>query len=233
VQNFLFSSLGHFGPSALTPTWSLAIEEQFYIIIPLLIYILSTKRLIQICLLFIIISPIFRSNASNWYMEYTHFIGRVDTLFLGVVLAVMKKEGRHYIKIFYSKYFIFFLFVTLISIYLFVSKSINHTIISFGFFYIVLYSFDYNQKNIISKLLFSPMLSFVGKLSFFIYLFHQLINGLFFYFMQKGQVPNLNTLQSYLIEITSISFTIYLAYLSSIYYEGLFIKYGQKFKFSK
>jgi peptidoglycan/LPS O-acetylase OafA/YrhL len=231
VQNFLFSSLGHFGPSALTPTWSLAIEEQFYLIVPFLVRYMNQERLLKFCVIFIVVAPIFRSFATNWYMEYTHLLGRIDALLLGLILAVMKSENHKYLKVVKSLFFTISIFIILFLVYFLISKSINHTLISVFFFYLVLYTFDEDNKTKRFNILQLPLFSFVGGLSFCLYLFHQLINGLIFVFFQNGSSPNLNSIQSYFLEILAVLITVILSLLSHRFLESKLISFGKKFKY--
>jgi peptidoglycan/LPS O-acetylase OafA/YrhL len=41
IQNFAMAQCAHFGSGVLTPTWSLAVEEQFYLVLPLIVYSIS------------------------------------------------------------------------------------------------------------------------------------------------------------------------------------------------
>jgi peptidoglycan/LPS O-acetylase OafA/YrhL len=168
IQNFSFGHLGHFGPNSITPTWSLAIEEQFYLLAPFLIYYLRTKHLLFISLIFISIAPIFRAHTTNWYMEYNHLICRLDAPFFGIILAICFNEKDRYMKIIKSKFTIVTILGVLLTIYFFVSKSINHTIISFLFFYVILFFISLKEESSLSSFLQSKLLLFVGKLSFFI-----------------------------------------------------------------
>ena len=59
IQNFFMSHFGHFGPNALTPTWSLAVEEQFYIVIPFIIYYLNKKQILFVSIFFIVFATTF------------------------------------------------------------------------------------------------------------------------------------------------------------------------------
>jgi peptidoglycan/LPS O-acetylase OafA/YrhL len=227
IQNFLMSAQGHFGPNALTPTWSLAVEEQFYLIIPFIIYYLNKNQIIFVCLICVIFSFYYRSNASNWYEEYTHFISRIDAPFLGIVLAILRDEKVEYYRIFKSLFFRVVLMVLLVMIYT-VNKSINHLIISTVFVFLIDYLLNLSEESHLIQFCTRNWILILGKYSFFIYLFHQLINGLFFAIFQNDSNPNLDGFESYLIEFFSITLTVVLARLSYRYVESQFMSLGHR-----
>src|SRR5262249_61539231 len=45
TQNFFMARHGAIGSQFLSPTWSLAVEEQFYLVMPLLVPLLPLRRL--------------------------------------------------------------------------------------------------------------------------------------------------------------------------------------------
>ena len=87
IQNYIPTSLSH--------TWSLAVEEHFYLGAAALIGLWSARRwspraLIASCLLMAVLVEIARAHAilhHQLYYEYTHL--RMDALLLGVVLAAL------------------------------------------------------------------------------------------------------------------------------------------------
>jgi len=76
---FFWSERGYFGPAAeLTPmihTWSLAVEEQFYILFPLVLFL--TYRKSKAAFLFVIGALLIVSLAASYYVTRLHF----DTAF--------------------------------------------------------------------------------------------------------------------------------------------------------
>lgn len=79
--------LGHF--------WSLAVEEQFYLVWPLLVYLVPVKRLKQVCVVLVITSPLFL--AGLYYVmwgdaAYASTLGRLGELAAGGWLAIIWRE---------------------------------------------------------------------------------------------------------------------------------------------
>jgi peptidoglycan/LPS O-acetylase OafA/YrhL len=79
----------------LVPTWSLAIEEQFYFFLPLLLALLVRLRLQRLlaplCLLGIALSPV---NRFFHQSLATHSLSSMDSLFAGMLLARWHLAGH-------------------------------------------------------------------------------------------------------------------------------------------
>lgn len=98
TQNWYIALFGWDSASYwLGPTWSLGIEEQFYVIWPLLIRKLSTKVLKRICFTALLLSPVARALASIYFAHddgpmlttFTHF----DGICLGSLIALYYVSG--------------------------------------------------------------------------------------------------------------------------------------------
>jgi peptidoglycan/LPS O-acetylase OafA/YrhL len=88
--------LGH-GVKGLSHFWSLAVEEQFYLIWPLLVVALPPKRLLYVCAGVLVLSPFIRlllyvgGLPSLAISEFT--ICRLDALAAGAMLAILLRES--------------------------------------------------------------------------------------------------------------------------------------------
>jgi peptidoglycan/LPS O-acetylase OafA/YrhL len=60
LQNFFLTYHNQFDSTWLSVTWSLAIEEQFYLVLPLLIRFIPPSRLPYVLILLIFVAPVFR-----------------------------------------------------------------------------------------------------------------------------------------------------------------------------
>jgi peptidoglycan/LPS O-acetylase OafA/YrhL len=86
VQNFPMGLTGDWGAAALGPTWSVALEEQFYLFLPWCIRFVPPRAHLPLFLSLAAVGPVFRAFAP---LAYSPFIlpGSIEALFAGAMLA--------------------------------------------------------------------------------------------------------------------------------------------------
>jgi peptidoglycan/LPS O-acetylase OafA/YrhL len=97
TQNIWMAGFGWFGPLAIAPTWSLAVEEQFYLTVPFLIRKVRARTLCIALLGVIAGAPLLRIFllrvlAHGAFACYVLMPCRADALCLGVLAALLTRN---------------------------------------------------------------------------------------------------------------------------------------------
>jgi len=93
LQNFFMTAANHFGTDMLSATWSLAVEEQFYLLAPLLIVSVPPRRLPWVFLALFGGAALVRLGLSPMG-GYTLLWARADCLAAGCLLAWLVESGH-------------------------------------------------------------------------------------------------------------------------------------------
>lgn len=166
----------------LMHTWSLGIEEQFYFIYPFIFLLTSkfySKLLLPIIIGLTLISILLFLSPFDDYYKFYLLPFRFFELSIGGVISIMLK-GRVL-----KNNFSLITLILLLGIFIFDLNFINKDlllVITVVFSCIVLLS-DYSTNVISSFLLKNKVLIFLGKISFSLYMWHQLILAFGRYFV--------------------------------------------------
>jgi peptidoglycan/LPS O-acetylase OafA/YrhL len=185
TSNYLFPNVWELGH-----TWSLSVEEQFYLLFPGILLILGLRRTKKLLLFIILVAPVIRlinlndtppssdGLVTQWLAFGFHT--NMDALATGCLLSLGRKElhlNEHYIKFLDSPKIVpvlpvIIFFVIFCSGFTFAFFSLGFTIMNIA----IALTIDWlivNHESDFGKILNSPSFVFVGTLSYSIYLWQQ------------------------------------------------------------
>lgn len=183
--NFWMISVDRWTISTLNPLWSISIEEHFYLVIPLLIYIIPVKKLTWLFFSVILISVGYRLFASStfeyyWMRIYMHTASRCDVLAIGGLLAYLYRYNTTWLKKINPSVVWISCFVVLACMALldFSDFSKYFNVLFKKYLYIIplavaFIGFINDTSDPIFKFFKNQrLLNYLGKISFGIYMFH-------------------------------------------------------------
>lgn len=180
LSNVLLA-IRHGGLYPVTHFWSLAVEEQFYLLWPWLMLYLPDKLLLPMIGFVIFLAP--ASRVVGRLMGISHYSidlltpGCFDSLGMGAVLAMLKSDSEKPLRI---PAMAGWLAVTLMAFVLFLRASFTHQellnwihypVVSFAFVLVVAKAAD-GFRSWPGRLLNSKPLLYLGKISYGIYVYH-------------------------------------------------------------
>jgi peptidoglycan/LPS O-acetylase OafA/YrhL len=218
----------------LAPMWSLAIEEQFYIVAPALLLYARASARIPALVAIIGLSPIVRSfdlGLSIW--DYPLF--RLDGLCAGVLVAILVRNETF--SGFVRRHAREFVLVTagLVSIMLFFAMfppTSTQTQIAWGIWLntlaaaaVILY-LHFHRASMLSRALSARPLVIAGRLSYFTYLVHMPV--LIVIAHQQSWKP-----PSWQMPVIAFAVTSALAWVSWRFMESPLIQLGRRFAYAE
>jgi peptidoglycan/LPS O-acetylase OafA/YrhL len=244
-QNWFMSFHNEWGPSASSVTWSVAIEEQFYLIFPLIVFITPPARLKIVLIGLAMASAAARASFHFFYPEnnfapYVNTVLRLDGLCVGglVALAYRNLDMRFWLQK-HKRHVRLAFFVGLATIPFFIAcfrTAPADTMYYWGHSYLAIF-YMVSLLNILLNLgsptlafLRSRVLQFYGKISYSTYLFHPMIIGLFF--LSIGRTESLGTIEDVALLAGAFAVTMAFCWTSYILLETPLIAWGHRVRYS-
>jgi peptidoglycan/LPS O-acetylase OafA/YrhL len=238
LQNIGMSLHNVWGTFPLGVTWSLAVEEQFYLTLPLLIRFLNRRALLGFILFAIVAAPLLRAfffhrNPGNFFSWYTLMPCRADSLLLGVLGAIVLRDPRWRGWLLGKRRFLSLVLVFLLagvalltwrspSPYERLMATAGFTWLALTYLSFLLYTLLY-RDSWISRCLRWSWLRGLGVIAYGTYLFHEFFLGMFF-----GRIPWIRSWHDVGLSVIVLVVTISFCRLSWVYFEKPFVQMGHR-----
>lgn len=198
--------LQSYSEGLLNHTWSLAVEEHFYFLFALIIVVMITRvkshknKLKYIPVVYIMVALFclsvriynyYKYPSFNIYQDYFNSHIRIDSLFLGVFLSYLYRYHNDKTVVFYKKYNVILLFISLAGIsiiYIFKGEentfinTIGFTILAISFGNIMLLLIVNSHTKIVSFIKNNSLMKIIANIGFYsysIYLWHIHVEAIF------------------------------------------------------
>ncbi len=250
TQNVAMAQEGSWGYAWLTPTWSLAVEEQFYLILPLLIAFVSRDRLPYLLAGLVLLGLPSRLAVLAFHpqpdfaAQYLLPCRGMEALFLGIMCAwAVRNESclaflQAHLKLVYAAVAVLATSVLVLGPYSFqpdtpatyFPQSYGFTLMALLYTCILLVAVT-EEQGLISFVTRNQLLGKIGVISYGVYLLHLPVQGLLFWYL-PGVEPTGSRIH-FLITLNALLLTVALAYVSWNYFEKKIVKWGHSFSYKK
>lgn len=241
TQNIYMSYAGLQDTPWLLPTWTLAVEEQFYLILPLIIRFVPERLLLRVVVVLILFAPILRmlllfSGVMHKIAVYVLLPCRWDLLFLGVLAAIIQRDkylrmpllarGGLPLKVgtLAAALVVFFLFFS----DWYYGVPVRDTIglvplgLCFGC-YILLITSGFKE----GRFFCSGFWRFFGSISYGLYLIHQPIAGFLHGFL-LGKPPDIDSIPQILVTLLALMLSVFISWISWNLFESRLVAFGRQ-----
>ncbi len=247
TQNFLFAHSGNGGAPWLRVTWSLAVEEQFYLCLPFVIFMVPRKRLGQVLAGLILSVPLLRVGLYDLpprpgFAGYLLMPARADALLLGTLAAWL---GRHEptrgwlsANVRLLRAALAVLFLGTVALHQWRIDYISLGMLTWGYtwiavFYCCLMLVAIHEKEgLVTWVTRNKALRYLGRISYGVYLLHQIVHGLA-HGLILNQAPILRTWTDASVTGLAIAATLALAALSWHWFEQPLVELGHRLKYAR
>jgi peptidoglycan/LPS O-acetylase OafA/YrhL len=246
TQNFWMALRGSFGTNSLAVTWSLAVEEQFYLTLPFLVRIMSGRALTLGVSAGVCLAPLLRFACRvawphNLLVRSVLMPCRADALLLGVLAAIMIRDATCRDRIVRNpRVLLCALSILLCGIAALTWRTRNGNdplLTDVGFTWIALFYSGLlllaltQPDSAVGRALRLPLLTWLGSIAYGAYLLHQTFSGLLFGIFWRHQ-PAITGFYTLGTAILALTLTLSVAQLSWRFFESPLVKIGHRQRYS-
>lgn len=235
LQNFFMSAHAGFGAQWMGITWSLSVEEQFYLLLPLLMRQFSYRGIAKLALAAIVAAPLVRLIllwSGNSFGPYTLLPCRTDALGFGVLVAIACRNKSAWTWLESHRAHLYWAFLVLgcgVAVQLHWQRYIWGIGLTWiAAFYTSLLLLTIVNPGRIETLIFgSQLLRKLGTVAYAVYVFHQGINALF-HLAVFGERPTITGWSSLGVTLLSLLTVLLLSAISWQMLEKPLVRYAHR-----
>jgi len=234
----------------LRPLWSLAVEEQFYLLAPIVVRKLSPERLIKVLLGVLVFSLFLRLFLSAVYgMDYNYWgiiasedwmPCRADDLALGMIVAALwanpqsRLRLQQRVNVSYAGLFSCGAAVLVLGYWIvkpdsFATATVGRTIIGLFFTFLLMIALT-DKESLLGKIFRWRPLRELGKVSYCVYIIHQAVNWILHRSIFHME-PRFNHWPQIGVSIASFGVTVLIAEISWRFFENPLIRRGHRYTY--
>jgi peptidoglycan/LPS O-acetylase OafA/YrhL len=246
LQN-IFIGMPHFTWTWFVVTWSLAIEEQFYLLAPPLIRFLSPRRLVAALALTIVLAPLLRFMLFRYWAPGTYLCAylmpcRADSLSCGILLAVAWRDARFrefirsHATLLHRVLIVLFLGVG--GLLWWLVHPINVVTVTVGYSWLALFysalllTVVSQSRALLTALMRSRFLGWLGGISYCVYLLHDAFN-FFAHAVLLHAMPQLYSFRQLAASAVALVATLGVASLSWRFFEKPLVRRGHSYRYDE
>jgi peptidoglycan/LPS O-acetylase OafA/YrhL len=234
----------------LGPLWSLAVEEQFYLLAPPVVRKLPPVRLLKVLSGVLVFSLLLRLFLSSMYGASYGYWGinastdwmpcRADDLALGMIVATLwanpqsrirlqQRLSVSYAGLFSCAASLLVLFYWIMKPDSFVTATVGRTIIGFFFVFLLIIALT-DKEGLLGKIFRWRLLRELGKISYCVYIIHQAVGWVLYRSILHSE-PRFDAWSAIGLSVLSFAVTVLIAELSWKYFESPLIHRGHRYTY--
>jgi peptidoglycan/LPS O-acetylase OafA/YrhL len=236
-QNFPMAWYQTYGSKWLGITWSLAIEEQFYLLFPFIVVYSRPKHLPWILVACIVLAPILRFLSPNFMTTYVLAPCRADALLMGALCAwlirnpIGKWIPQHLSYLYVALFCLLGGAAALTIKYGFVNMPAFGFSLLAALYSCVLLIVICKPQGPLGRIFTFPLLGKFGLISYGVYVMHQGLLGLW-HELALRHIPLIANAADAAITFLALVSTVGLATVSWRFFEAPIIRLGHKLSYS-
>ena len=230
------------GPGWLSGTWSLAVEEQFYLILPAVVRRLSMTQIKILAVLMVVLAPVARwsafhfAGAKGFTGAYVMLPSRMDGLGFGLLAAVLwrqkKMPGMRWLAAVIPVLVWGFWRYTVLGGQVVLRQALaGYSVSAAAAFVFLLFCLSCSKNSMLSWTLCSRPMVFLGKTSYCLYLCHGIILAAGFSLV-FGTEPFLGAAPSVALVIICLGLSLGLSWASWKYFESPLLDFAKRYRYS-